>query len=74
MRRSAAGTDEFALADVRLHNTVMEISGNRLARAIVASIHDKARATLRYRGAPAASQAMYDHITGAWARRRPAKD
>jgi GntR family transcriptional regulator, galactonate operon transcriptional repressor len=99
MRRSAADTDAFALADVRFHDTVMEISGNRLARAIVSSIHDKARATLRYRGAtlagmiaqtldehraiveaigrrdgPAANQAMYDHITGAWARRRPAKD
>ena len=73
MRRSAAGTDEFALADVRLHNTVMEISGNRLARAIVASIHDKARATLRYR-ARGRQPGHDDHITGAWARRRPAKD
>jgi GntR family transcriptional regulator, galactonate operon transcriptional repressor len=98
MRRSAADTDAFALADVSFHGLVMEISGNRLARAIVSSIHDKARATLRYHGAtsagmieqtleehraiveaiarrdaPAANQAMHDHITSAWARRRPAQ-
>ena len=97
MRRAAADVDEFAQADVRFHNTVIELSGNRLARAIVSSIHDKARATLRYRGstsadmiaqtldehraileaichrdAGAANQAMYAHITGSWARRRPA--
>jgi DNA-binding FadR family transcriptional regulator len=99
MRRAAADVDEFTQADVRFHDAVMEISGNRLARAIVSSIHDKAGATLRYRGAtsagliaqaldehraiveaicrrdaPAANQAMYDHITSAWARRRPAKN
>ncbi len=50
MRRAAADADKFALADVRFHDVVMELSGNRLARAIVSSIHDKARATLRYRG------------------------
>src|SRR6185437_15162715 len=52
MRRADA--DEFALADVRFHDVVMELSGNRLARAIVSSIHDKARATLRYRGSTSA--------------------
>lgn len=96
MRRAAADVDEFAQADVRFHDAVMDLSGNRLARAIVSSIHDKARATLRYRGSTsadmiaqtldehraileaicrrdpgAADQAMYAHITGAWARRRP---
>jgi len=56
MRRaaSASDADEFALADVRFHDVVMELSGNRLARAIVSSIHDKARATLRYRGSTSA--------------------
>ena len=54
MAAAAADADEFALADVRFHDVVMELSGNRLARAIVSSIHDKARATLRYRVATSA--------------------
>jgi DNA-binding FadR family transcriptional regulator len=54
MRRTAADADEFALADVRFHDVVMELSGNRLARAIVSSIHDKARANLRYHGSTSA--------------------
>jgi DNA-binding FadR family transcriptional regulator len=54
MRRAAADADEFALADVRFHDVVMEVSGNRLARAIVSSIHDKARANLRYHGSTSA--------------------
>jgi DNA-binding FadR family transcriptional regulator len=75
----------------------MDMSGQRLARAIVTSIHEKARITGRYHGAAtaarieetidenrrildaictgdaaAANAAMYEHITGSWARRRPA--
>ena len=78
------------------HDTVMDISGQRLARAIVTSIHGKARTTGRYHGATTAARiaetvnehrrildaicagdgaganaAMYEHITGSWARRRP---
>jgi DNA-binding FadR family transcriptional regulator len=77
MRRAAADVDEFAQADVRFHDAVMEISGNRLARAIVSSIHDKARATLRYRGATSAgmiAQTLDEHraILEAICRRDPA--
>jgi len=88
---------EFSAADVDFHDTVMDISGQRLARAIVTSIHGKARTTSRYHGATTAARiaetidehrrildaicagdaaganaAMYEHITGSWARRRPA--
>jgi DNA-binding FadR family transcriptional regulator len=41
---------DFAVADVRFHDLVMEASGNRLGRAIVTSIHGKARTTGRYHG------------------------
>ena len=41
---------DFALADVKFHDLVMEASGNRLGRAIVSSIHGKARTTGRYHG------------------------
>jgi DNA-binding FadR family transcriptional regulator len=77
MRRAAADADEFALADVRFHDVVMELSGNRLARAIVSSIHDKARATLRYRGSTSAAmiaRTLDEHraILDAIGRRDPA--
>ena len=97
MQRAAADVAEFAAADVDFHDAVMDISGQRLARAIVTSIHGKARTTGRYHGAAtaarieetidehrrildaicagdaeAANAAMYAHITGSWARRRPA--
>ena len=41
---------EFAAADVHFHDMVMAASGNRLGRAIVNSIHDKARQSMRYHG------------------------
>jgi DNA-binding FadR family transcriptional regulator len=77
MRRAASDADEFALADVRFHDVVMELSGNRLARAIVSSIHDKARATLRYRGSTSAdmiARTLDEHraILDAIGRRDPA--
>ncbi len=96
MERAAGDVAEFGAADVRFHDAVMDASGNRLARAIVTSIHGKARTTGRYHGstsaeliadtlaehqrildairqgdAGAANAAMYAHITGSWARRRP---
>jgi DNA-binding FadR family transcriptional regulator len=96
MERSAADVAAFSEADVEFHDAVMDASGNRLARAIVTSIHGKARTTGRYHGstsaqavadtlaehqrimdaigrrdAAAANAAMYAHITGSWARRRP---
>jgi DNA-binding FadR family transcriptional regulator len=97
MERAADDVAEFAAADVDFHDAVMDISGQRLARAIVTSIHGKARTTGRYHGAATAARieetidehrrildaicagdadganaAMYEHITGSWARRRPA--
>src|SRR3954447_4921148 len=40
----------FSAADAAFHDAIMEASGKRLARAIVTSIHDKARTTGRYQG------------------------
>jgi DNA-binding FadR family transcriptional regulator len=48
--REVADVPDFALADVHFHDLVMEASGNRLGRAIVTSIHGKARTTGRYHG------------------------
>jgi GntR family transcriptional regulator, galactonate operon transcriptional repressor len=51
MREVAGVVSDFAIADVQFHDLVMEASGNRLGRAIVSSIHGKARTTGRYNGA-----------------------
>ena len=50
MREVADVVADFAAADVQFHDLVMEASGNRLGRAIVTSIHGKARTTGRYHG------------------------
>jgi GntR family galactonate operon transcriptional repressor len=50
MREVSDVVAEFAVEDVHFHELVMEASGNRLGRAIVSSIHDKARTTGRYHG------------------------
>lgn len=60
MERASDDVAEFAAADVVFHNTVMELSGNRLGRAIVNSIHGKARTTGRYHGA---TSAVYTALT-----------
>jgi GntR family transcriptional regulator, galactonate operon transcriptional repressor len=89
----------FTAADADFHDAIMEASGKRLSRAIVTSIHDKARTTGRYQGevsaahnaltfeehrrvleaiengdADAAADAVYTHIVGSWARRRPRRE
>ena len=56
MERAADDVAEFAAADVDFHDAVMDISGQRLARAIVTSIHGKARTTGRYHGAATAAR------------------
>ncbi|WP_344486145.1 FadR/GntR family transcriptional regulator, partial [Nonomuraea monospora] len=50
MRASLASPADFGAADVRFHDMIMAASGNRLGRAIVNSIHDKARTSMRYHG------------------------
>jgi GntR family transcriptional regulator, galactonate operon transcriptional repressor len=55
MERTADDPTEFALADAAFHDVVMTTSGNRLGRAIVTSIHDKARTTGRYHGTTSAA-------------------
>lgn len=50
MRAATHSVAQFAEADVEFHDVVMEISGNRLALAVVTSIHDRARANVRYHG------------------------
>ena len=42
----------FILTDVDFHDAVMRASGNRLARAIVRTVHSEARASTRYNGQP----------------------
>jgi len=54
MIREASDVEAFGAADVRFHDIVMSASGNRLGRAIVTSIHGKARTTGRYVGATSA--------------------
>jgi DNA-binding FadR family transcriptional regulator len=50
MRARVGDVTEFAEADVHFHDMVMAASRNRLGRAIVNSIHDKARRSMRYHG------------------------
>jgi DNA-binding FadR family transcriptional regulator len=50
MRARIGEVIEFADADVHFHDMVMAASRNRLGRAIVNSIHDKARRSMRYHG------------------------
>jgi DNA-binding FadR family transcriptional regulator len=50
MRANTHSVALFAEADVVFHDVVMEISGNRLGLAMVTSIHDRARANVRYHG------------------------
>ncbi|GAA1403787.1 FadR/GntR family transcriptional regulator [Catellatospora coxensis] len=50
MRSKADNVAEFAAADAHFHDMVMAASRNRLGRAIVNSIHDKARGSMRYHG------------------------
>lgn len=56
MERCAHDVAEFAAADVDFHDAVMDASGSRLARAIVTSIHGKARTTGRYHGSTSAAR------------------
>jgi DNA-binding FadR family transcriptional regulator len=50
MRSKINNVAEFAAADAHFHDMVMAASRNRLGRAIVNSIHDKARGSMRYHG------------------------
>ncbi|MEV6847563.1 FadR/GntR family transcriptional regulator [Actinoplanes sp. NPDC051411] len=54
MERTADDPAAFSAADADFHDVVMSTSGNRLGRAIVTSIHDKARTTGRYHGTTSA--------------------
>ncbi len=50
MRSKVGILPDFGEADVYFHDVVMAASGNRLGRAIVNSIHGKARQNMRYTG------------------------
>ncbi|GAA3548699.1 FadR/GntR family transcriptional regulator [Nonomuraea rosea] len=50
MRARLDSAPDFGAADVRFHDMIMAASGNRLGRAVVNSIHDKARTSMRYHG------------------------
>ncbi len=84
----------YLVLDTQFHDELMRISGNRLARAVVRSIHDQARSSTGYNdphpgdlrlahrghelilarvtaGDPeGAAQAMREHITSMWRRKR----
>jgi DNA-binding FadR family transcriptional regulator len=51
MRRTADAPIEFHAADVRFHETVMSISGNRLAESIARVLYERARDSSRFHGA-----------------------
>jgi DNA-binding FadR family transcriptional regulator len=42
----------FIVTDVDYHDGIMRASGNRLARAVVRTVHTEARASVRYTGQP----------------------
>jgi DNA-binding FadR family transcriptional regulator len=50
MRASLHETAVFSAADVQFHETVMAISGNRLAESIARVLFERARDSARYRG------------------------
>ena len=50
MRTSLDDPTAFGEADVRFHDIVMEISGNRLAESIARSLFERARDSARYHG------------------------
>ena len=60
MERVADDPAGFSVADAAFHDVVMTTSRNRLGRAIVTSIHDKARTTGRYHGT---TSAVYTAMT-----------
>jgi len=51
MRAHVDSPDEFSAADVAFHETVMSISGNRLAESIARVLFERARDSARYTGA-----------------------
>jgi len=51
MRDTADSPIEFHRADVRFHETVMSISGNRLAESIARVLYERARDSSRFHGA-----------------------
>ncbi|WP_456847476.1 FadR/GntR family transcriptional regulator, partial [Cellulomonas sp. P5_C6] len=50
MRASLDDPSAFGASDVRFHDIVMEISGNRLAESIARSLFERARDSARYHG------------------------
>ncbi|MEV4177539.1 FadR/GntR family transcriptional regulator [Nonomuraea sp. NPDC049709] len=64
MRANLGSAPDFGAADVRFHDMIMAASRNRLGRAIVNSIHDKARTSMRYHGdynEPVMRQTLDEH-------------
>jgi GntR family transcriptional regulator, galactonate operon transcriptional repressor len=55
MAAQVADAVAFAETDVEFHERVMLASGNRLARAIVRTVHGEARTSMRYVGHPSRS-------------------
>jgi DNA-binding FadR family transcriptional regulator len=51
MRTTVDSSTEFHAADVSFHETVMSISGNRLAESIARVLYERARDSARYLGA-----------------------
>ncbi len=51
LERSVGDRTRYLELDTRLHDELMRISGNRLGRAVVRSIHDQARSSVGYNDA-----------------------
>jgi DNA-binding FadR family transcriptional regulator len=52
----------YILTDVDFHDAVMRASGNRLARAVVRTVHDEARVSNRYNGQPRQSDCEASNV------------
>ena len=59
MRNTADSPIEFHVADVSFHETVMSISGNRLAESIARVLYERARESSRFHGAVSAALMHY---------------
>lgn len=51
LERSVGDRPRYLELDTRFHDELMRISGNRLGRAVVRSIHDQARSSVGYNDA-----------------------
>lgn len=62
LAEQVATPEVYILTDVDFHDAVMRASGNRLARAVVRTVHSEARASTRYNGTPQRSDCEVSNV------------